>query len=75
MARKLFYDYDADNSGFLSRAEVQTIFKTIFEEVSKRENYDKTRLNKLFTIADYNSDNKLSFKQFIKIVEDFIQPV
>lgn len=62
MARKLFYDYDADNSGCLSRTEVEAIFKTIFEEVSKREKYDKTRMNKLFTVADFNSDNKLSFK-------------
>lgn len=71
MARKL--DYDADNSGYLSRSELQTVFKTIFEEISKEEKYDLARRNKLFSIADLNSDNKLSFKQFIKIVEDFVQ--
>lgn len=74
MARKLFDDYDMDCSGSLSRSEVRVIFDTLFTEVAKTRKIDTTRFNKLFTISDQNSDNKLNFKEFIKIVEDFIQP-
>lgn len=35
---------------------------------------DEKRIDKVFTIADLNSDNKLSLHEFIKIVEDFLDP-
>lgn len=74
MAYKLFDDYDVDCSNTLSRCEVQTIFKTLFGEISKTENLDPIRINKLFTVADINNDNKLNRREFIKLVEDFLSP-
>ena len=74
MARKLFDDYDSDNSNSLNRCEVKVIFKTLFAEVKKTENVCESRLNKLFSIADVNSDNKLTFREFIKLVQDFLAP-
>lgn len=74
MARRLFEDYDTDCSNSLNRSEVKVIFRTLFAEVCKQENICETRLNKLFTVADLNSDNQLNFREFIKLVEDFIHP-
>jgi Ca2+-binding EF-hand superfamily protein len=35
---------------------------------------DQKRIDKLFTVADLNSDNKLNLQEFIKIIEDFLDP-
>lgn len=50
------------------------MFKTLFIKVNSREVMDEKRIDKVFTIADLNSDNKLSLHEFIKIVEDFLDP-
>lgn len=50
------------------------MFKTLFIKVNSREIMDEKRIDKVFTIADLNSDNKLSLHEFIKIVEDFLDP-
>lgn len=74
MARRLFDDYDTDCSNSLCRKEVKVIFDTLFSEISKTESLDPNRVNKLFTVADVNNDGKLSIKEFIKLVEDFLTP-
>ena len=60
MARQLFEDYDKDNSGALERNEVKEIFTTLFGEVQKSYNVDESKMNKMFSACDVNSDNKLS---------------
>lgn len=62
MARKLFEDYDTNNDHALSRPEVKVIFETLFAEIKKTEKFDERRLNRLFTVADINSDQKLSYR-------------
>lgn len=74
MARRLFEDYDTDSSHNLSRKEVRVIFETLFCEIEKTQILDQNRINKLFTVADVNNDGVLSFREFIKLVEDFVTP-
>lgn len=74
MARRLFEDYDTDYSYNLNRKEVKVIFETLFCEIEKTQSLDSNRVNKLFTVADLNNDGVLSFKEFIKLVEDFLTP-
>ena len=62
MARKLFEDYDTNCDNALSRTELKVIFDTLFTEIGKTNKIDTNRFNKLFTITDTNSDNKLNFK-------------
>lgn len=62
MARKLFEDYDTNCDNALNRAELKVIFDTLFTEIGKTNKIDTNRFNKLFTITDLNSDNKLNFK-------------
>lgn len=40
MASRLFEDYDADNSGNLSRDEVKEIVETVLNEVGKMKPID-----------------------------------
>jgi Ca2+-binding EF-hand superfamily protein len=35
---------------------------------------DEKKMNQTFTIYDKNSDNKISRKEFVKVVENFINP-
>ncbi len=62
MAWQLFEDYDKDNSGNLDRKEVRTIFDSLFNEIVKHKDYDKDKIDKLFTASDLDSDNKLTRK-------------
>ena len=75
MARRLFEDYDADESGFLSREEVKVVVETVLNEVSKVKDISERQRNKLFTMCDENSDNKLSRKEFSKMIELYLEPV
>ena len=75
MAMNLFDSYDKDNSGYLERNEVKEILTTVFAEVQKDYNIDEAKMNKMFSACDTNSDNKLSRKEFTKIVGLFLEPV
>ena len=75
MAYKLFEDYDADGNGYLEVKEFKKVLIQVFHEVNKNYPVDKQHLNKLFTICDTNGDNKLTRKQFGKVVEMFLEPI
>lgn len=74
IAKKLFKDYDLNSNGFIERTELTTIITTLFADINKTEVLDQKRIDKLFTVADMNSDNKLNLHEFIKIIEDFLDP-
>jgi Ca2+-binding EF-hand superfamily protein len=71
---KLFDSYDDDNSGFLSVTELKKVLKETFHEINKTMPVDEKKMNQTFTIYDKNSDNKISRKEFVKVVENFINP-
>jgi len=75
MAYKLFDSYDKDNSGYLDRTEVKEIFTELFKEIQKNIDCSEAKMNKMFGACDTNSDNKLSRKEFTKILELFLEPV
>ena len=75
MGYKLFDSYDKDNSGYLDRAEVKQIFNELFKEIQKNIDCSEEKTNKMFSACDANADNKLTRKEFIKIIELFLEPV
>lgn len=72
MALSLFDSYDADSSGALDVKEYKIIIKEVLHEVNKTTSVDDKKMNQLFTIYDSNSDNKISRKEFIKVIDDFV---
>ena len=68
IAKKLFEDYDNNGNGFIERSELSTIITTLFADINRTEVLDQKRIDKVFTVADLNSDNKLCFAEFTKIV-------
>jgi Ca2+-binding EF-hand superfamily protein len=75
MGYKLFDSYDKDNSGFLDRNEVKDIFNELFKEIQKNMDCSVDKTNKMFSACDLNADNKLTRKEFTKILELFLVPV
>ena len=75
MGYSLFDDYDKDNNGSLDRAEVREIFTTLFKEIQKDKDCSEDKMNKMFTACDENADNKLTRKEFTKVLELFLEPV
>jgi Ca2+-binding EF-hand superfamily protein len=72
MALSLFDSYDADSSGYLDVKEYKTIVKEVLHEVNKTTSVDDKKMNQLFTIYDSNSDSKISRKEFVKAIDDFV---
>ena len=72
MAVRLFEDYDIDSNGSLSRAEVKELVETVLNEVGKIKPIDEKQRNKLFTMCDLDSDNKLTKKEFVKLIGIFL---
>ena len=62
IAHKLFDDYDADNSGTLSRAEIKVLVENVLNHIEGVGKIDQAKRDKLFTMCDGNSDNQLSKK-------------
>lgn len=75
LAMSIFDSYDADNSGSLDVKEFKKIIKEVWAEVNKYYPVDEKHLNQLVTIYDSNSDNKISRKEFIKAMNDFVEPI
>jgi Ca2+-binding EF-hand superfamily protein len=75
MGYKLFDSYDKDNSGFLDRKEVKEIFDELFKEIQKNMDCSAGKTDKMFGACDLNGDNKLTRKEFTKILELFLEPV
>jgi Ca2+-binding EF-hand superfamily protein len=72
MAALLFDSYDADNSGFLDVKEFKKCLKEVLHEISKTFSVEDKKLNQQFTINDTNGDNKISRKEFVKTIENFV---
>jgi Ca2+-binding EF-hand superfamily protein len=72
MAALLFDSYDADNSGFLDVKEFKKFLKEFLHEISKTFSVEDKKLNQQFTINDTNGDNKISRKEFVKTIENFV---
>jgi Ca2+-binding EF-hand superfamily protein len=72
MALSLFDSYDADNSGFLDVKEFKKCLKEILHEINKTFSVEDKKLNQQFTIYDSNDDNKISRKEFVKTIENFV---
>jgi Ca2+-binding EF-hand superfamily protein len=72
MAALLFDSYDADNSGFLDVKEFKKCLKEILHEINKTFSVEDKKLNQQFTIYDSNDDNKISRKEFVKTIENFV---
>ena len=72
MALNLFDSYDADNSGYLDPNEFKKVLKEVIHEVKKSFSVEEKKLNQLYTIYDSNSDNKISRKEFVKVIENFV---
>lgn len=49
--------------------------KEILHEINKTYSLDEKKLNQLYTIYDTNNDNKLSRKEFVKVIENFVEPI
>ncbi len=73
-ANSVFESYDTDNSGFIDRSEMKTVVTTLFKKINDKTICTDTRLNKLFTNVDKNSDNKLGKKEFQQLVALFLDP-
>jgi Ca2+-binding EF-hand superfamily protein len=72
LAALLFDSYDADNSGFLDVKEFKKCLKEILHEINKTFSVEDKKLNQQFTIYDSNDDNKISRKEFVKTIENFV---
>lgn len=75
LALNLFDSYDNDGSGYLDTAEFKKVAKEILHEINKTYSIDDKKLNQLYTIYDTNNDNKLSRKEFVKVIENFVEPI
>lgn len=66
LARASFIKYDSDNNGVLDKAELKNLLTDKASEYGV-EPPTSTEIDKLFEEYDFNSDNKLSEKEFIEL--------
>lgn len=61
--KQVFEQFDADNSGFIDKAEIQKVCEALGVEASSADIED------LIKAADDNGDGKISFDEFKKAVQ------
>lgn len=54
--REVFRQFDIDNDGFITEAELRVVCKELNINATDRE------VNVMFTVADENGDGKISFE-------------
>tara|TARA_A100001011_G_scaffold322957_1_gene344591 strand:+ start:2272 stop:2508 length:237 start_codon:yes stop_codon:yes gene_type:complete len=60
--KKIFYSYDRNRNGELSKSELQRFFKSMNTYFSRRE------LDVAIHIIDTNNDGKVTFSEFIQFM-------
>ena len=64
--KKIFHSYDKDESGILSRNELNRFFRSMKTYFTNQE------LNEAMYIIDENNDGQVSFQEFIQyVLEDY----
>ena len=62
--RSAFNNFDTDKNGVITLDELESIFYIPFKNSEK-----KSKVNEMFTHADANKDMKISFEEFVKMME------
>jgi len=66
-ARRLFKEYDADNSGGLDRTEIKKLLIAVFDFVETEEQAEEVAKN-IFAKDDADNDGKISLEELISAI-------
>lgn len=61
--KEAFEIFDKDKNGYITRDELQDVMKSLGEELSQEQ------LDEMMRECDLNGDNKVSFKEFVKMMK------
>ncbi|NXJ55082.1 NCS1 protein, partial [Spizaetus tyrannus] len=70
MVRWVWYLYDLDNDGYITRNEMLDIVDAIYQmvgntvELPEEENTPEKRVDRIFAMMDKNADGKLTLQEF-----------
>lgn len=69
-AENAFKRLDRDNSGFLSREEMEVAIKSFM--MAKGQEADKEQIDLVFKKIDKNKDGKISFREFFSMTKEIL---
>lgn len=70
LLRDAFNGIDEDDSGFIEKAELITLYKEIAEEMG--EIFDNAKAEEDFRKCDEDQNGKIDFDEFIKHLSHFV---
>jgi len=70
LLRDAFNGIDEDDSGFIEKGELFTLYKEIASEMG--ETFDKSQAEKDFLKCDEDKNGKIDFKEFVKHLSHFV---